>query len=37
MTMILEQSVDCELAGKSDVHGENLPHFRFVHHKYHMT
>jgi hypothetical protein len=33
--MIVEQSVECRLAGETEVLGENLPHF--VHHKSHMT
>jgi hypothetical protein len=35
--MIVEQWVECELAGESEVFGENLPQCRFVHHKSHMT
>jgi hypothetical protein len=31
-----EQSVEC-LAWETEVVGENLPQFRFVHHKSHMT
>jgi hypothetical protein len=30
-----EQSVEC-LAGETEVLGENLPQYRFVHHKSHM-
>jgi hypothetical protein len=36
MMMIVEQSVECELAGKTEVLGENLPQFHFFHHKSHM-
>jgi hypothetical protein len=35
--MIVEQSVECELAGETEVLGENLPQCHFVHHKIHMT
>jgi hypothetical protein len=37
MMMIVEQSVECELAGEAEVHGENLPQCHFLHHKSHMT
>jgi hypothetical protein len=35
--MSVEQSVECELAGETEVLGENLAGFRFVHYKSHMT
>jgi hypothetical protein len=37
MVMNLEQSVECKLAGETDVLGENLPQFHFVRHKSHMA
>jgi hypothetical protein len=37
MMMIVEQSVECELAGEVEVLGENLPQCHFVHNKSHMT
>jgi hypothetical protein len=35
--MNMEQAVEWELAGETEVLGENLPQCNFVHHKYHMT
>jgi hypothetical protein len=35
--MSVEQSVEWELAGETEVLGENLPQYHFVHHKSHMT
>jgi hypothetical protein len=37
MMMIVEQSVECELAGETEVFGENLPQCHFVHHKSHLS
>jgi hypothetical protein len=37
MMMNVEQSVELELAGKTEVDGENLPQCHFVHHKSYMT
>jgi hypothetical protein len=37
MMMIVEQSVDCELAGKTEVLREKLPQCHFVYHRSHMT
>jgi hypothetical protein len=37
MMMIVEQSVECELAGETEGLGENLPQCHFFHHKSHMT
>jgi hypothetical protein len=35
--MSVEQSVEWELAGETDVLRENVPRCHFVHHKFHMT
>jgi hypothetical protein len=37
MMMIVEQFVEWELVGETEVFGENLPQCHFVHHKSHMT
>jgi hypothetical protein len=37
MMMIVKQSVECELAGETEVLGEKLSQRNFVHHKSHMT
>jgi hypothetical protein len=36
MMMSVKQSVEWELAGETEVLGENLPQRHFVHHKSHM-
>jgi hypothetical protein len=35
--MIVEQSMECELAGETEMLKENLPQCHFVRHKTHMT
>jgi hypothetical protein len=37
MMMNVEQSVYGELAGETEVFGENMPPYHFFHHKSHMT
>jgi hypothetical protein len=37
MMMNVEQSVEWELAGETEVVGESLPQCHFVHYKSHMT
>jgi hypothetical protein len=37
MVMSVEQSEECELAGETEVLGENPPQCNCVHHKSHMT
>jgi hypothetical protein len=35
--MIVEQTVEWELAGETEVLGENLSQYHFVHHNSHVT
>jgi hypothetical protein len=35
--MSVEQSVEWEVAGETEVVGETLSQYYFVHHKFHMT
>jgi hypothetical protein len=35
--MSVKQSVEWELAGETEVLGENVPQWHFVHHKSHIT
>jgi hypothetical protein len=37
MSVIVEQLVECEWAGETEVLRENLRQHHFVHHKSHMT
>jgi hypothetical protein len=37
MMMIVEQSVEFEMAGETEILRENLPQCHFVHHKTHMN
>jgi hypothetical protein len=37
MAMSVEQLVEWELSGETEVLGENQPQCHFVHHKSHMT
>jgi hypothetical protein len=37
MMLNMEQSVEWELAGETEVLGENLPQCHFVHHKSYIT
>jgi hypothetical protein len=37
MMMIVEQSMEWELAGETEVLGDKLAQYHFFHHKSHMT
>jgi hypothetical protein len=37
VTTNVKQSVDCKLAGETEVLGENLTQYLFLHHKSHMN
>jgi hypothetical protein len=37
LMLIVEQSVECEVAEETEVLAANLPQYHFVHHKSHMT
>jgi hypothetical protein len=37
MKMTVEQAVEDELTGETEILGENPPQCHFVHHKFHMT
>jgi hypothetical protein len=37
MVMIVENSVEFELAEETEVLGENVPQCRFIHHKPHLS
>jgi hypothetical protein len=37
MMMNIERFVESELAAETEILGENLPQFHYIHHKSHMT
>jgi hypothetical protein len=37
MMMVVQQSVECELAGETEVLEGNVLQCHFVHHKFHMS